>query len=215
MHKALFFAGVFLFLFAIPTFAQNESEAINRRDADGKAHGIWYSETKAIRGEPAQRSFGRYDHGMKMGMWYLSDEMGNITAIENYKYNVLDGEVKYFEKGRLTCIGHYRGLNPKVAIDTFYVEHPETGLEYMVAVPTERGTVRHGLWRFYDELSGRLIREEQYQIDELIYKKDFALSSADSVYYQKRIQMLPHNKNTLPPTSKFKVKEPTKSLIGG
>jgi len=214
MPKRVFLAAIIILCGLQRSAAQNDNEAINKRDAMGKLHGIWYTETAARMGEPAEQIFGRYDHGLKMGLWYKSDEMGNISAIENYKYNVLDGEVKYFEHGKLTCIGHYRGLNPMVTLDTVYITHPETGLEYSVVVPTERGTVRHGKWRFYDEMSGRLLREEEYQIDNLIYKKDFAMSSADSAYYQKRIQMLPHNKNTMPPVSKFKPKEPTKSLIG-
>lgn len=198
----------------LSVFAQSKTE-INQYDADGRPHGLWYTFTPAERGEAAEVSFGHYDHGSKTGIWYVNDGKGNMVSIETFRFNVRDGEVKYFENGQLTCIGHYRGLNPKYAVDTFMLVDPITGDEKWVNVPTERGSVRHGRWRFYDELSGRLIREEQYQIDELIYKKEFTISSADSAHFEHRNKLLPHNANKLPPASKFKSKAPVNSLIGG
>lgn len=199
---------------SLNTIAQNKTE-INQLDESGKPHGLWYTYTPAERGEAAESKFGHYDHGDKMGLWYVNDGKGNMISIETFKFNVRDGEAKYFENGQLTCIGHYRGLNPKVELDTVLIVDPITGDEKWVSVPTERGSVRHGSWRFYDELSGRLIKEEQYQIDELILKKDFSISASDSAFYQKRNAILPHKGNKLPPSSKFKSKEPAKSLIGG
>lgn len=194
--------------------AQSKTE-INQFDEQGKQHGLWYTYTAAERGEPAASTIGHYEHGQKTGQWYINDGKGNLTSIETFRYNVRDGEAKYFENGALTCIGHFRGLNPKVALDTVHIVDPITREEKWVTVPTERGSVRHGSWRFYDELSGRLIKEEQYQIDELIFKQDFSISPADSAFYQKRNSILPHRSNKLAPASKFKSKEPVKSLIGG
>jgi len=197
-------------------FAQTNSvpKDVNQYDEHGKAHGLWYTFTDANKGEPAEAILGTYEHGNKTGLWYVSDGIGNIRSIETFRHNVRDGEVKYFENGQMTCVGHYRGLNPKLAFDTVLIVDPITGDEKLVSIPTERGSVRHGRWRFYDEISGRLIREEEYQIDELVYKVDFAMSSADSSYIQTRNKFLPHKGNKLP-ASKFKQKEPIKTLIGG
>jgi antitoxin component YwqK of YwqJK toxin-antitoxin module len=207
----LFGIGLLAHTFA---FAQAKTE-INQYDEQGKAIGLWYSHIPADKGEPEQITIGNFDHGKKTGVWYVNDGKGNLTSIETFKLNVRDGEVKYFENGQLTCVGHYRGLNPAVETDTVHIVDPITGDEKWVSVPTERGSVKHGSWRFYDELSGRLIKEEQYQIDELIYKKDFSISPADSAHYQSRNKRLPHAENRLAPASKFKTKEPAKSLIGG
>lgn len=184
----------FLFVLQTNSFGQASEKAINIKDAQGRPDGLWYSYTPAQKGEPAMAVFGTYDHGNKTGMWYTSDGQGNMVSIEQYKYNVRDGEAKYFENGQLTCVGHYRGLNPSNKIDTVLITHPITGEEKYYYVSTERGSVRHGMWRFYDPLSGRLVREEEYQVDELIYSKDFSISTADSVYYQKRNAQLPHVK---------------------
>lgn len=208
-------AFLFLVFFCNLNVAAQEKTEINKRDEMGKQHGLWSTFSEAAKSEPATSTFGYYNHGEKHGTWYTSDQTGNLKSIENFKQNVRDGEVKYFENGQLTCVGHYRGLNPKVELDTVHITDPITGIESWVNVPTERGSVRHGRWRFYDELSGRLLKEEHYQIDELIYKQDFSISAADSLHYQKRNAMLPHKANTLPPASKFKSKIPTQSLIGG
>lgn len=170
------------------------TEKLNQRDAKGRQHGPWYSLQPARMGEPSFSEFGSYDHGRKTGVWYRFDGESQLVSVEHYRNNVLDGEVKYFEAGQLTCIGHYRGLNPSQEYDTIIVTHPITGLEQLVPVRSDRGSLRHGLWRYYDAQTGRLIREEEYQVDDLVYQKSFALTKDDSLYYRKRSDALPHNR---------------------
>lgn len=192
------------------SFAQQNGQ-VNRLDAYGKPTGLWYQQTLAAMGEPASTNFGYYDHGARTGVWYKTDAEGNLVSMEQYRNDVLDGEVKYFEQGQLVCVGHYRGLNPATPYDTILITHPVTGEEKLVQVATERLTVRHGLWRFYDPLTGRLTKEEEYQVDELIYRNEFRLSKDDSLYYQKRNALLPHIKgNATHPVRKT----PVRSLTG-
>ncbi|XZF15868.1 hypothetical protein ACTHGU_07005 [Chitinophagaceae bacterium MMS25-I14] len=179
-------------------------ETINQKDSRGERDGLWYATYPERMGEPAYTEFGSYDHGRKYGLWYKMDREGELMAIENFKNNTLNGESKYFEQGRLVCIGHYRGLNPAQKYDTIMVVNPETGAEKLVSISTERGYVRHGLWQYYDPITGRLRREEEYQVDELIYHKDFIISKEDSAYYQKKALAMPHNtgKTYTPPAGK-------------
>lgn len=182
----------------INVYAQPEpkpnSPDINKFDASGNRQGLWLLQFPAAMGEPAYSAWGNYYRGRKMGIWYRMDADYEITAIENYKNNTLDGEAKYFDNGRLVCVGHYRGLNPEQLLDTVAVLDPVTGLETLRSISTERGSLRHGIWRFYDPKNGRMVREEEYQVDSLIYKKEFLMSSADSAYYKRREQGMPHNK---------------------
>jgi len=187
-----------------------EGKAINQRDKDGKQTGVWYIKEPATRGEPGFSQFGSYEHGNKTGIWYTADDKGSITAIETYKYNFKDGEAQYFEDGQLVCVGHFRALNPRIETDTVLLVHPETGEEKIVYIPTERGSVKHGRWRFYDETTGRLIREQQWQADELISSQDFTITPQDSIFYEKRNAVLPHIKK---PQYKHKQIDPVKSLI--
>jgi antitoxin component YwqK of YwqJK toxin-antitoxin module len=155
---------------------------------------MWIVSQPAAMGEGGFTEFGKFDHGFKYGPWYKIDEQGDLTAMETFRNNVLDGEVKYFIKGRLSAVGYYKGLNPETEYDTIMVEDPVTGQQILRAVHNERNTVRHGPWRFYDVETGRLVREEEYQVDSLINSKEFPMSKADSLYYQKRESQMPHNK---------------------
>lgn len=167
---------------------------INQSDNKGSRYGMWVINEPEKMGEPGFMSFGKYDNNEKYGAWYKLDEDGDLLAIETYKNNVLDGEVKYFEKGRLICIGHYRGLNPDHAFDTIIVTDPNTGAQVLRSVPTEKGSLRNGAWQFYNPENGRLTRQEDYQVDELIASKEFGMTKEDSVYYRKREANMPHNK---------------------
>lgn len=186
------------------TQSQEKPQTLNQVDTKGQRNGLWWLSKPERMGEPAYTEFGMYDHGSKMGPWYKMNSEGEVTAIENFKNNVLNGEAKYFEQGHLYCIGNYRGLNPKNMYDTVIVTDPVTGAESLRAVRTDRGHLRHGLWRYYDPQTGRLIREEEYQVDDLIYQKEFGLTKTDSLYYQQRVQALPHNQpvNYTPPANR-------------
>ena len=61
------------------TQAQSKQE-INQQDERGRAHGLWYTYSAAERGEPAQTTIGHYDHGQKIGIWYVNDGKGNLIA---------------------------------------------------------------------------------------------------------------------------------------
>lgn len=196
---------VFISAFLLGTglsYAQNaqdildikKNKPVNKLDADGKKHGDWVIKQREQRGEPEYTSFGAYIHGAKFGLWYKMDSEGDLIAIENYRNGLLDGEVKYYTKGKLACIGQYLALNTTYDYDSIVVEDPVTGVQKLVRVPTSWGSVRHGMWHYYEPYSGRLIRDVEYQIDDIIFTKDYPYSKADSTHYQKRAKNLPHLK---------------------
>ncbi|MCD6063250.1 MAG: hypothetical protein K0R82_1161 [Flavipsychrobacter sp.] len=169
------------------------AQTYNRADDRGKRHGMWVLSQGERMGEPGFTEFGNYDHGIKMGPWYKLDGNGELQAMETFKNDVRDGEAKYFESGRMVAVGQYRGLNPKRERDTFLVEDPITGAQSLKWVATEKGSVRHGTWKFYDAPTGRLVREEEWQVDELVFHKEFPMSKEDSLYFKKREAGMPHN----------------------
>src|SRR5690606_30255554 len=115
----------------------------------------------------------------KIGPWYRFDGDARVTAIENFRRGVRDGEAKYFENGALVTSGSFRGLNPDQKFDTIWVPDPIKDIEIKRVIPTERGSVRHGTWRYYDPRSGRLVREVEYVLDEVVDKKEFGIAPAD------------------------------------
>lgn len=185
------------------TYAQNPAEnmppeKLNQYDEKGKRSGLWLITVKSIKGEPPYTEVGSYIKGEKSGLWYKMNEKGNMVAIENYKRDVLDGEVKYFNNGQIAIIGKYRGLNPDLPVDTIMVVEPVTGEQTLVPVPADIGSVRHGTWRYYNTM-GTIDRIEEYQIDEVIYEEVFTYTKEDSLRYQKRLQNMPDpNKSHLP-----------------
>lgn len=180
-----------------------EKTPVNQFDLKGKKHGMWWTAVPPRKGEPGITEFGSYDHGVKIGVWYKMDEEGDLVAIENFRNDVLDGEVKYYERGLLYCVGHYRGLNPMQAMDTIVVLDPVTHIESYRAVSTDQGSLRHGNWRYFNPETGSLVREEEYQVDELIVKRDF-VDKKDSIYRRLHQDRLPHKKgaNYAPPAGK-------------
>lgn len=176
------------------TVPDKKKTKINQKDSKGQKQGTWVNNIAATKGEYPYTEFGNYLANMKNGLWYRLTSTGDLLAIENYKKDVLDGEVKYFTKGQVTVIGQYRGLNPDVTIDTILVIEPVTGEEKLVTIEADRGSVRHGTWRFYDELTGAITKVEEYQVDSLVYEEYFTMSKADSAYYERRNKNLPHMK---------------------
>jgi antitoxin component YwqK of YwqJK toxin-antitoxin module len=156
-------------------------------------------------GEPGVSEFGNYEHGSKYGLWYKIDHSGDLLSIENFRNNVLDGEVKYYDQGRLYCIGHYRGLNPRNKFDTIVVMHPVTQEEQYKVISTDQGALRHGTWQYFDPANGYLVKEEEYQVDELVFRKDYDVAGgADSLARKRHEAQMPHNKKkkALPPAGK-------------
>ncbi len=171
------------------------SSGLNKLDNRGKKNGTWFTTTEPRMGEPGVSEFGSYDHGFRYGFWYKIDHAGDLVSIEHFKNGVLDGEVKYYDRGRLYCIGHYRGLNPLYQFDTIVVMDPITHDEKLRVIPTEYGSLRHGMWVYYDPESGATLKEEEYQVDDLIYRKEYNISAAaDSLMRLRNQARLPHLK---------------------
>jgi hypothetical protein len=201
---SLFFSCTAIAQFASGTKLPTQDSS-DRFDHKGKKHGLWGQPVACPDGGGGCHEYGYYDHGRKTNLWYKLNGEGELLAKENYRNNALDGEVKYYDAGHLTCIGHYRGLNPDNLYDTIAVADPETGIEKLRPILNDKGSQRNGTWKYYDEETGRLVKEEDYQIDELIYRKEYPVSKQDSTRYAQRNANLPMNKkkNYTPPPSKI------------
>jgi len=176
--------------------ASPEQSQLNQLDNRGKKHGIWLHTKSPSMGEPGINEFGHYEHGIKLGAWYKVDHTGDLVSIEHYRNNVLDGEVKYYDQGKLYCIGHYLGLNPLNKFDTIIVTDPVSHEEAYRVVSTAQGALRHGKWQYFDPGNGHLIKEEEYQVDELVFRKDYEISAkADSILKRKHEARMPHVKS--------------------
>ena len=146
---------------------------LNKKDKLGKKQGMWFFNMPSQFGDPSYMEFGTYTNDLKSGLWYKLSNERLLISIETYKQGVLDGQAQYFEDGKLYCIGHYRGIYSKYALDTFVVTNPVTLDDTMVVIPSDRGYTKHGLWRYYNPVTGHLVREEEYQVDLLLREVSF------------------------------------------
>lgn len=179
-------------------------DTINRIDQHNHRHGRWLVFHEGRYGEPPYYEYGSFDDDVKSGTWTVYDKNGVTLSTEFFRQGVLDGEARYYEEGRLYCIGHYLALRSKTAYDTIMVENPETNVLRPVVVKAQTGSVRHGLWTFYNAQSGAIDRVVEYQADEVIYDRDYTQATkADSVELAQRVKSLPHVSHQPPPSVWF------------
>lgn len=184
---------------------QKKKDNLNKKDATNRKQGLWFYEYEARMGEPHYYEYGSYQDDRKTGVWTKLDNEQRLMATETYSRGVLNGIAHYYEEGRLICVGTYRGIYSPNKYDSVWITNVNTYEDTLVAVPTEIGHTKHGLWRYYDAKTGQLTREEEYQVDYLISSKEFHhYSREDSLRIRKRNDNLPHNRKVYakPPAGK-------------
>jgi len=183
---------------------EEKKDDLNRTDNLNRKQGLWFYKHEAAMGEPLTYEFGSYLNNKKEGVWTTLDANQQLVSTENFNKGVLNGASQYYDQGRLICIGNYRGLNQEKKIDSIWVTDPDTYNEHLVGIPTEQGYTRHGSWRYYDAITGQLTREEEYQVDDLIYRKEYHfISRTDSLKRVERSQrFLSQKKYAQPPAGK-------------
>lgn len=189
------------------TTASGDGDSLNKKDSRNRKQGTWFSKVAPLRGEPGYMYFGNYLDNERQGAWYKLDVEGRLVSIEHFKKGILDGQSQFYEKGKLICIGQYRGFDGRRNLDSVWVTDPITLLDTLVAVSNYQGALKHGMWRYYDPVTGQLVKEEEYQVDDLIHERTFQhTSTTDSVRMEQRKEQLPHNKKSYykPPTGKGK-----------
>jgi antitoxin component YwqK of YwqJK toxin-antitoxin module len=156
---------------------ETRKDNLNKTDHQNRKQGLWFYKHEAAMGEPLTYEYGQYINNKKEGVWTTLDANQQLASTENYNKGVLNGTSQYYEQGRLICIGTYRGLDQDKKIDSVLVTNPDTYEDRLVGVPTDIGYTRHGLWRYYNAITGQLTKEEEYQVDDLVYRKEYHFAS--------------------------------------
>jgi antitoxin component YwqK of YwqJK toxin-antitoxin module len=171
----------------------DDGDTINKLDNQNRKHGKWLIVVAEQRGEDGYVDFGSYRDDKKINLWRRFTSSGQLISVENYKKGKLDGEVKYYEDGRLFCIGNYYALKDGATFDTIMVEDPITNIETPVVVRCEVGSVRHGLWTYYESETGKINKIVEYHADKIIYEKTY-LTQKDSVDVKRQWKTIPKAK---------------------
>ncbi|HRO18483.1 MAG TPA: hypothetical protein PLU07_09850 [Ferruginibacter sp.] len=151
-----------------------DGDTINIIDANGKKQGPWVLRVEEVRGEPGYEEEGMFKDDYKNGYWRRYSLQGDLMGVEHYKFGGKDGLQQYFTFfGNLEREENWRGYNPDAPYDTIAVYGAGSNeiVDFKI-VKAEPYSVRHGVWKYYDE--GRLMRSEEYDRNNLVIPKETA-----------------------------------------
>ncbi len=169
---------IFLFTFSFNGNAQYKEyklspkgDTINAITKDGLKVGKWVTHVAELRGNPGYEEEGMYTRkGEKDGMWRKYTLQGDLLAVENYVKGGMDGLQQYFTYlGDLEHEEMWRGYNPDAPFDTIPVYGTGSGeiIDYKI-VKAEPYSVKDGEWKYYELGSGRLLRTEKWERNNLV-----------------------------------------------
>lgn len=175
--KQLLFIAILNFFFVSGAGAQYKEfkisakgDTINVVNKNGVKQGKWVVRVPELRGEPGYDEEGIYRNGAKEGLWRRYTAEGDIIAMENYKRGGKHGLQQYFTPvGELILEENWRGYDPDAPYDTVAVYGTASNevVEFKI-VKAEQYSVKQGEWKYYDPATGRVIRTEQWERNNLI-----------------------------------------------
>lgn len=168
--------GFFLFLSTIVQ-AQLKSfkisqrnDTINRVDKKGLKQGKWVLRTEPLRGEEGFEDEGIYKDDVKEGIWRHYTLIGDPIGFETYLHGGKDGLQQYYSPfGDLLREENWRGYNPDAPYDTIAVYGTGSNeiIDYKI-VKAQQYSVKHGVWKYYEPTTGRLIKSEEWDRNRIV-----------------------------------------------
>jgi hypothetical protein len=147
-----------------------KGDTLNTVDKNGKKQGRWVNKYEQLRGEPGFEEQGVYINDKKEGQWQIFSLMGDLQAIENYRWGNKNGRSLYFTPfGQPMREESWKAVNPDNPYDTvdvYDVVDPTRVIDRVV-VKLDGHTLKHGTWKYYDPEYGTIIKTEQYHLDKL------------------------------------------------
>lgn len=146
----------------------SKGDTLNCTDINGIKRGLWVVHVDPLRGEPGYEEEGIFVNSRKEGTWRRFNLMGDLMAIENYRWGNKNGKCSYFSLMGLEHEESWKALNPAKAIDTIDVPDPKYPDRYeQVIVKNEGNSLKHGTWKYYNPSYGTILKIENYVLDEL------------------------------------------------
>ena len=147
-----------------------KGDTLNILDKNGKKQGRWVNKYEQLRGEPGFEEQGVYINDKKEGQWQIFSLMGDLQAIENFRWGNKNGRSLYFTPfGQPMREESWKAVNPDNPYDTvdvYDVVDPTKVIDRVV-VKLDGHTLKHGTWKYYDPEYGSIVKTEQYHLDKL------------------------------------------------
>ncbi len=179
-NRGTFWQGIVFFislmLMGNMVFAQWKSysvtdrgDTINRMDIKGKKQGPWVEVFPELHGNPGYEEEGEYKNGQKDGIWRRFSLQGDILAVESYKWGLLNGKSAYYSLLGLEREESWWAIDPGKKFDTIDVPDLYVDGNYRtIIVPNEGRSMKHGTWNFYNTMTGRIEKSEEFIRDSAV-----------------------------------------------
>lgn len=165
-------------VFSVSSYSQYKSfiigvkgDTLNVVDNAGLQQGRWVVKVAPLRGEGGYEEEGYYKDGKKDGTWRKYSALGDLMAIENYKFGNKNGICSYYTPYGIAREESWRSIDPENPYDTVDVPDLHTDQVYRRVVKIDASTVKHGTWNFYNPETGVITKTEEYILDKLVTSK--------------------------------------------
>ena len=185
-------------------------DSINKVDMNDMKQGKWVIRVAPLRGNPGYEEEGYFKDDLKQGTWKSYNLMGDKIAEEVFRNGNKDGRCAYFSVAGLIREEYWRAPRKTDQLyDTIMVPDPGIANKYkQVIIRNEGHSIKHGTWRYFDPVYGKIIAEEKYYLDDLqVNNKEVPAPAVDTS--TKKRQVLPK----IPETPNFGGKSRSKSVI--
>ena len=148
----------------------SKGDTLNCTDISGIKRGPWVVRVEALRGAPGYEEEGVFINDKKEGTWRSFNLMGDLLAIENFRWGNKNGKCQYYNLMGLEHEESWRAFNPAKPIDTIEVQDPkylEGHKVDRVIVVNEGHSIKHGTWKYFNPAYGNIIKVENYLLDQL------------------------------------------------
>jgi hypothetical protein len=146
-----------------------KGDTLNCVDMQGKKQGPWVIRVESLRGEEGYEEEGFFEKDKKEGLWRRYSLVGDLTAMENYRWGNKNGKNIYFNKmGNILREESWKAVNPDNPYDTIPVYDlvDPTKVIGSQVIKLEGLSLKHGLWTFYDPYYGGVERTEKWWLDK-------------------------------------------------
>ena len=144
-------------------------DTLNCVDQKGLKQGRWVIKVDDLRGERGYEEEGEYVNDKREGTWRRYSLEGDMIAMENYRWGSKNGKNVYF-----TMMGEplreetWKAVNPQDPYDTVnvYDVNDPTKVVGTEIIKLEGFALKHGTWRYYDPMTGRIEKTETWFLDK-------------------------------------------------
>jgi antitoxin component YwqK of YwqJK toxin-antitoxin module len=148
----------------------SKGDTLNCTDISGIKRGLWVVHVEPLRGAAGYEEEGTFINDKKEGTWRTFNLMGDLMAIENFRWGNKNGKCQYYNLMGLEHEESWKALNPAKPIDTIDVQDPkylEGHKVDRVIIVNEGHSLKHGTWKYYNPAYGNIIKVENYLLDEI------------------------------------------------